>query len=352
MKELNFNTWIDDNLSKFELLGKHIAFIIENLLQQNKIEYLSISYRTKTKEGILEKVSRKNYKNPIEELTDISGVRVILYLESDIAKVSDIIRSTFNIDSNNSMDNEGRLSSDKVGYRSVHYVCDIGEKRNTLREYEYISGLSCEIQVRTMLQHAWAELTHDRNYKLGANLPLQIQRKINLFSGMLEIADEGFSEIVNAIEEYKESIKSNDLNQLFSQEINSINLLKFVQDIAENIGLELKPVRDWGGSTTKEVIDELKFSGLNDFKLLAEAIPENYVEVCKEYSPENNIYGFLRDMMLISNFEGLSEKESINWALVGDEEDEEAEKYRDFYSHFMSEDEAAKLVRTFAANNQ
>lgn len=352
MKEQNFNSWVDDNLSKFELLGKHIAFIIENLLQQNQVEYLSVSYRTKSKEGILEKVSRKKYKNPIEELTDISGVRVILYLESDIAKVSDIIKSTFNIDSKNSMDNEGRLSSDKVGYRSVHYVCDIGEKRNALSEYEYISGLNCEIQVRTMLQHAWAELTHDRNYKLGANLPLQIQRKINLFSGMLEIADEGFSEIVNSIEEYKESLSNNDLKQLYSQEINSINLFKFVQDITRDIGLELEPVRDWGGSTTKEIIDELKCTGLNSFKLIAEAIPNNYVEVCKEYTPENNIYGFLRDIMLIKNFEGLSEKESINWALVGDEDDEEGDKYREFYSHFMSEDEAVKLVRTFAANNQ
>ncbi|MDN4628644.1 GTP pyrophosphokinase [Erwinia sp. PsM31] len=351
MKDISLNTWIDESLPKFELLGKHVAFIVENLLQQNGIDYLSVSYRTKTKEGVIEKIGRKNYKNPIEELTDISGVRVILYLESDIGKVSDVIKSTFNIDFKNSVDNEGRLSSDKVGYRSVHYVCDIGEKRNALKEYEYISGLTCEIQVRTMLQHAWAELTHDRNYKLGTNLPLQIQRKINLFSGMLEIADEGFSEIVNSIEEYKESIRNNDLEQLFSQEINSINLFKFVQEITKDIGLNLEPVKDWGGSTTKDVIDELKYSELDDFKLIADAIPDNYVEVCNEYFPENNIYGFLRDIMLIKNFDGLSRKEPLNWALVGDEDGEEADKAREYYSHFMPEDEAMRLVRTFAVND-
>lgn len=107
--------------------------------------------------------------------------------------------------------------------------------------------MNCEIQVRTVLQHAWAELTHNRNYKLGANLPLQIQRKINLYSGMLEIADEGFSEIVNAIEEYKESIRDNGLDELSSQEINSINLSKFVQAISKKIGLDLVSVKDWGG---------------------------------------------------------------------------------------------------------
>lgn len=351
MKEQSINSWVDENLPRFELLGKHIAFIVENLLQQNQVEYLSVSYRTKTKEGILEKIGRKKYKNPTEELTDISGVRIILYLESDIAKVSDVIKSTFNIDVKNSMDNEGRLSSDKVGYRSVHYVCDIGEKRNSLKEYEYISGLNCEIQVRTMLQHAWAELTHDRNYKLGANLPLQIQRKINLYSGMLEIADEGFSEIVNSIEEYKESIKNNSLTELFSQEINSINLFKFVQEISKKIGLDLFPVKDWGGSTTTDIIEELEFIGLDDFKLIAESIPDNYVEVCETYSPENNIYGFLRDIMLINNFEDLSRKENLNWALVGDEDSEDADRMRVFYSHFMPEEKASQLVHAFAANN-
>lgn len=348
MKESDFDTWINNNLPKFELLGKHIAFIIENLLQQNKIEYLSVSYRTKNKEGIIEKIGRKKYKKPTEELTDISGVRVILYLESDIAKVSDIIKSTFNIDDKNSMNNEGRLSSDKIGYRSVHYVCDIGEKRNTLEEYEFISGLNCEIQVRTMLQHAWAELTHDRNYKLGANLPLRIQRKINLFSGMLEIADEGFSEIVNSIEEYKESIKDKDLDQLSSQKINSINLYKFVQEISNKIGLKLIPVKDWGGNTTKDIIDELEYCGLNDFNIIAESIPENYAEVSNEHMSDNNIYGFLRDLMLIHNFEKLSEKENLNWVLVGDEDDAEADMMRSFYSHFMPKEKASQLLHTFA----
>ncbi|ORM67545.1 hypothetical protein HA51_19025 [Pantoea rwandensis] len=352
MNEHEFPLWIDETLPKFELLGKHIAFIIENLLQQNNIEYLSVSYRTKTKEGIIEKVGRKNYKNPKIDLTDVSGVRVILYLDSDIVKVSNIIKSTFSIDDKNSMDNEGRLSSDKVGYRSVHYVCDIGEERNSLQEYEYISGLKCEIQVRTMLQHAWAELTHDRNYKLGSNLPMRIQRKINLYSGMLEIADEGFSEIVESIEEYKDSIKNNDLEQLFTQGINSISLFKFVQDISNQIGLELTPVKDWGGSTTTDIIEELKYTGLNDFKAIADSIPENYVEVSKEFAPDNNIYGFLRDIMLINNYQGLSRKDPLNWALVGDEDEDEADKMRDFYSNFMDEEQAIRLVRTFAASNQ
>lgn len=346
-KESGINKWIDDSQPKFELLGKHIAFIIETLLQQNNIAYLSVSYRTKTKEGIIEKIERKSYRKPTEELTDISGVRVILYLESDIVKVSDVIKSTFNIDEKNSMSNENRLSSDKIGYRSVHYVCDIGENRIALKEYEYISGLKCEIQVRTMLQHAWAELTHDRNYKIGTNLPLQIQRKINLFSGMLEIADEGFSEIVSSIDEYKASIKDNDLEQLTLQEINSINLYKFVQEITKEMDLELSPISNWEGEYAKEILEELKLSGFNNFKEITDAIPENYSEVFKQFGFSTNILGFLRDIMLINNYEKLSKNESINWVLASESEHEELENYIEFYSHFMEPDKASQLVQAF-----
>ncbi|WP_241723651.1 GTP pyrophosphokinase family protein [Raoultella sp. HC6] len=348
MKDFNLNKWIDESLPKFELLGKHIAFIIENLLQQNKIDYLSVSYRTKAKEGIIEKVGRKNYTNPCEQLTDVSGVRVILYLESDIVRVSEILNSTFNIDNKNSMSNESRLSSDKVGYRSVHYVCDIGEKRNLLKEYEYVSGIKCEIQVRTMLQHAWAELTHDRNYKLGANLPLKIQRKINLFSGMLEIADQGFSEIVNSIEEYEESLSKEDLNQSLSHDINSITLDMFVRNTSDKIGLILKPVKDWGGEITRDVINELKFCGFNDLNSIAKVIPGNYAEVASEYFPQNNIYGFLRDLMLINDFEILRQKPDLNWHVVGEQEGESGDKMRGFYSNFMSPEKASLLVSSFS----
>lgn len=346
-KEFDLNKWIDESLPKFELLGKHIAFIIETLLQQNEIAYLSVSYRTKTKEGIIEKVGRKKYRKPVDELTDVSGVRVILYLESDIAKVSEIIKSTFNIDEKNSMSNENRLSSDKIGYRSVHYVCDIGENRIALKEYEYISGLKCEIQIRTMLQHAWAELTHDRNYKLGTNLPLQIQRKINLFSGMLEIADQGFSEIVSSIEQYKELIDNNDLGQLTLQNINSINLYKFVEEITKEMGLELTPVYNWEGDSSKEILEELKFAGLNSFKEITDAIPENYSEVCKSNGGSLNIYSFLRDIMLIHNYEGLARKDSINWVLASESEHDELEQYKKFYSNFMDPNRATQLVQAF-----
>jgi len=56
--------------------------------------------------------------------------------------------------------------------------------------------------------------------------------------------------------------------------------------------------------------------------------------------------------MLIKDFEALSRKEHLNWALVGDEDDEDAELMREFHSHFMPKEKASQLVKTFAKNNQ
>ncbi|HBQ4942796.1 TPA: hypothetical protein L7378_002052, partial [Klebsiella pneumoniae] len=75
---------------------------------------------------------------------------------------------------------------------------------------------------------------------------------------------------------------------------------------------------------------------------------QNYAEVANEYFPQNNIYGFLRDLMLINNFEVLSQKPGLNWHVTGEQESEGANKMRDFYSNFMSPDKASLLVSSFA----
>lgn len=81
-----------------------------------------------------------------------------------------MITGSFNIDEKNSLDKKILLASDQIGYRSVHFVCDLGAQRSGLPEFKDLGGLKFEIQVRTLLQHAWAELAHDRNYKFSGTL--------------------------------------------------------------------------------------------------------------------------------------------------------------------------------------
>lgn len=60
---------------------------------------------------------------------------------------------------------------DKLGYQSIHYLVRYPNTRTSLSDFQQFSDLIAEIQVRTILQHAWAEIEHDIQYKAVAAVP-------------------------------------------------------------------------------------------------------------------------------------------------------------------------------------
>ena len=225
--------WLIKTLPQHERLAASVRSLLENMLRRKSIEYLSVSSRVKTFDGAIEKIGRKTYRDPAQQLTDLSGIRVITYLEEQVSQISATIKELFEIDRVNSLDRTEILGDDKVGYRSTHFVCTLGRKRRELPENKSLGDLKFEIQVRTVLQHAWAELAHDRSFKFGAALPIKIQRKLNLYSGMLEIVDSAFDEVSKEIEKYRAALKGKTIEQLSGLELNSLSLHKFITDLRD-----------------------------------------------------------------------------------------------------------------------
>lgn len=195
MTDKNFEDWLKKHLPRHGNLTEAVVSIVKSLLSDAKIPFLSVTGRTKDERNCIEKVKRKNYERPQNQLTDISGIRIIVYFEHDVEAVSKIIENSFRVDMENSLNRDNVLSTNEVGYRSVHYVCDLGNDRIKLPEFSAFANLRFEFQVRTVLQHAWAELAHDRNYKFAGRLPKPLERKLFLLAGILETADSGFSEL-------------------------------------------------------------------------------------------------------------------------------------------------------------
>jgi len=83
----------------------------------------------------------------------------------------------------------------RLGYLSVHYLVRLGSNRRKLSEYKKFDGLVAEIQARTVLQHAWAEIEHDIRYKSASTIPQAISRRFMTLAGLLEIADREFEAI-------------------------------------------------------------------------------------------------------------------------------------------------------------
>jgi putative GTP pyrophosphokinase len=137
---------------------------------------------------------------------------VITYFPHDVDKVAEIIEKEFKIDKENSVDKRKSLDIDRFGYLSLHYVASLVTRRGKLIEYQRFANMRFELQIRSTLQHAWAEIEHDLGYKTEGELPQEMRRRFSRLAGLLELADEEFERLREDITQYEkrvdETIKS------------------------------------------------------------------------------------------------------------------------------------------------
>ena len=336
---MDVESWLTDTLPKHSRLTDSVVAITKSLLEDNGIDFLSVTGRTKTRDGVQEKIKRKNYKRPSTDITDISGIRIILFVESDIKKVSTIVSSSFDVDWKNSSNKDKALLSNQVGYRSVHYVCDLGSERARLPEFRGLEGLKFEFQIRTVLQHAWAELAHDRSYKFRGNLPDELQRSLYLHAGLLEIADRGFSEIANGIDLYTLELNKNYQDGNLDFPINSISLTEFIENWSRNNEFDLSE-NLYQHLDINELIRELEGFGIVTVRQLEELIPIDYANVSNELEIQNNIYGLVRDWMIIRDVDKIM-RLGVKWVL---EDPNAAPKEFECYKRLSSPDKFERIL--------
>lgn len=199
----------------FHNLGKVVSNLL-NILIKDTVHTHQIMYRIKDIESLRDKLVRKNYKyNSLQEITDILGLRVILYFEDDIYNVEEIIKKEFKVDKDNSMDKRS-FDADRFGYRSLHYVVSLNDERLSLPEYNPYSDIRFEIQIRSILQHSWAEIEHDIGYKSVNEVPSNAKRTFYRIAALLEQADIEFvklkKELISHETELIKKISSEDIN--------------------------------------------------------------------------------------------------------------------------------------------
>lgn len=292
--------WYDNNIDPYKGLAEIIAVTLKNSLISQNISFVDVPYRSKTKKSFLKKIkdklSEKDYSPT--SMTDLAGIRVITLIEADVQKVCDLISSMFNIHHADSVNKSEKLGEEKVGYRSVHFVCDVGNDREKLPEFSAYKGLCFEIQVRTALEHAWAEIEHDRGYKLGGKLPSHLNRRFKLLSGLLESADLEFNRLTVEIENYAREININNEKNDKEFELTTIGINSLLDEKYSHL---IRVGAFDAELITLEVIKELENFGittLNELDKLVKQVSQTY-----KFSGENSYIGFLRDVMLITDME-------------------------------------------------
>ncbi len=262
----------------YKNLESTINSLVRTLLSKEKIQYHQITTRVKTTSSLKKKIIDKNYKyDDLNQITDIVGLRIITYYEDEVDIIADVISKEFEIDLENSIDKRQK-ELDRFGYKSLHYICKFDKGRLGNREYSDYADIPFEIQIRTILQHSWAEIEHDIGYKGERQIPDFLRRDFYRIAALLESADIGFQSIKEKLSEYQAKVESLSYESLTQEELNLVTLTKYmeesnlVQRINETISKEMQvPIGD-GVGNLDHVLEIFDKYGLNNIQALKETL--------------------------------------------------------------------------------
>jgi ppGpp synthetase/RelA/SpoT-type nucleotidyltranferase len=162
--------------------------LVRKILDEAGINYLTIDGRAKGVASFAEKASRTAdgrllYPDPLTDIADQLGLRVITYVRDDVEAVAGLLGAQLRVLDDRDL-GELTASQGRFGYASRHLQVEV-------------EGQVVQVQVRTVLQHAWAEFEHDIRYKgtVPAEHASEFDRRFTLAAGLLELADQEFSAI-------------------------------------------------------------------------------------------------------------------------------------------------------------
>ncbi|MBR4524179.1 MAG: hypothetical protein IKP15_01340, partial [Bacteroidales bacterium] len=185
-------------LPQFKSVAKEVYDSLKSTFEEAGLVVAAIEYRVKSEDSLAGKLELKGAKyKSLADITDIIGLRVITFYIDDVDKVASAVERLFTVDWENSVDKRKIHEIDSFGYLSLHYIC-------SKKGFPY----RFEIQMRTVLQHAWANMNHDTGYKSGVEVPKEYLRNLSRLAGMLELVDEQFSIIRNDLTDYRRRVQA------------------------------------------------------------------------------------------------------------------------------------------------
>ncbi len=181
--------------------AEEFVSVVTAILDDAGINYLTVTGRAKSVSSFAAKAARSTggapaFSDPLRDITDQIGIRVITYVHSDVQAVADLLADQMVIHDDRDWGQE-TASEGRFGYASRHLLVGLRDTLTGQAVPEALRGRRVQVQIRTVLQHAWAEFEHDIRYK--GTIPDEHQpefdRRFTLAAGLLELADREFSTI-------------------------------------------------------------------------------------------------------------------------------------------------------------
>ncbi|MHB8033085.1 RelA/SpoT [Clostridium botulinum] len=286
-----------------EYVKNKILELLKNKVDVEQFLKLDVNVRVKSVDSLLEKAfyRNKNYTDPYNEITDKVGIRfIVLYLD-DIEVIEHIVESIseWNYSKDRDFSNEIEKNPEKFGYESCHYVVT----NNSEIAYNKVTipkGIACEIQIRTLLQHAYCEMSHSTVYKRKVHNT--VKRITARSMALIESADYFFKEVKGMV--YNEEKSYIDLLPKLTEYYSTF--AKVTLDDKINMFII---------DNYKELLNQSTFS---EIKKYIESKPFLKEKICKNY----NIKLIYRQPIVLLMYYLISQKRTLvyeKWPLTEDE---------------------------------
>jgi len=194
------DAWLLKYRSEFEsykAAASEIEVQIVDALKGHSLNVQLVETRAKSPDSVAEKIRRRQYGDPARQFDDLLGARVITLFDHSVEDAVTKLRGRFDVDDMRSINKTKALRLRQVGYRSHHLVLK-ARKTGLGTTADILKRTFVEVQVRSVLSHAWAEIEHSLRYKIGSGIPEELGRRFDALAGVLELADREFSGIEQA----------------------------------------------------------------------------------------------------------------------------------------------------------
>ncbi|MFM0570754.1 hypothetical protein PQQ88_20735 [Paraburkholderia caledonica] len=267
MSDPTFESWLNESTPALEAWG---AFVVAKIKEFVELEvggdrYKSFfkiepSYRAKDIASALKKQVKKNYPDPRVGMTDLVGARFVVLVRTDIEIVERALLaySGWSTSRDRHFRDEVIEHPSLFDYQSVHYLVRATEETeaNGLRIPD---GLPCEVQIRTLLQHAYAELVHDNIYKPTVQVPSSAKRLVARSMALMETTDDMFCQALHELDQVSATIT--DLEQ-FANTLHARICGKAADGVGSLEAMEfLETYRDLFASCNRAELDDFLQGG-------------------------------------------------------------------------------------------
>lgn len=206
---------IDDFLLRYQReydyyfnAAREVHQACENGLSQAAVRGI-VTFRAKRPDRLRAKLLLRQEKKAMqyssvesiyEDIRDLAGVRIALYFPNHRDEVEKFIRGTFNVTHAKEHPDTGaqRPNTRFSGYSAMHFFVHL--KPDQAGQITSYAGAQVEIQVASVLMHAWSEVEHDLVYKpLSGTVSPQELQIIDGLNGLVQVGEVSLALLSEAV---------------------------------------------------------------------------------------------------------------------------------------------------------